>query len=302
MDNIEKEKLMQEVRESNMDIDVNSIILNAFDSYKKHGRNHDENMDLLVTNLIKLYYDLGYKDIHFDNMKKSFVRKYILNESKIEGVNDLTLHGREEIEGLKNMYEYMHSDEIEDRFNIFTIKALHERLFSCTPYPEFGGNFRNTFAYLRGAKTNICDWRYIYPSLLELNEYVAKLRELSPLVKEAHYSIGILRYLDKCAELSCRIIKIHPFVDGNGRTVRCFINKLMEDAALPSVYLKTQDRERYLSAMQKGMDEEDYSDINIFYRYKVCDSILELDINDKLKERAEKEKEKAKVYTKDFDR
>lgn len=36
--------------------------------------------------------------------------------------------------------------------------------------------------------------------------------------------------------------------------------------------------------MNKAINEGSYDDINQFYRYKICDSIIELDINDKLKE------------------
>ena len=127
-----REQLIQRVKAVN--VDVGSILLKGFSCYKRKGKVPDERIDSLVTDLIAIYYDLGYKDVHFDNMRKSFVRKYILNESRIEGVNDLTLHGREEVEGLRKMYEYMHSEEIEDRFDIFTIKALHEKLFSSITY------------------------------------------------------------------------------------------------------------------------------------------------------------------------
>ena len=297
-----KDELIKVVKESNKDIE--KLILDCFKHYKRTGKNHDEERDSLVTDLIRIYYDLGYKDICFNNMKKSFVKKYILNESKLEGVNPLSLHGKQELEGLLKMYQYMHSDKIEANFNILTLRNLHKELYSCTPYPEFGGNFRTTFTYLRGAKTDICDWTKIYPSLLELNDYVFKLRELAPMVKEVHHSKEILRYLDKCSELSCKLIKIHPFVDGNGRTVRCFINKLMEDGGLPSVYVKNQERLWYFDSMRKAMDDEDYSHINMFYRYKVCDSIVELDINDRLlarktesRKQTSSDAEKVKIYT-----
>ncbi len=289
-----REKLIERVRAAN--VDVGSILLKGFSCYKRKRNSHDQRVDTLVTDLISLYYDIGYKDVHFDNMKKSFVRKYILNESRIEGVNDLTLHGKEEMEGLRKMYEYMHSEEIENRFDVFTLKTLHEKLFSCSPYPEFGGNFRTTFAYLYGSRADICDARQIFFKLRELNPIIFKLREISPLLQKTHHSKDILRYLDECSRLSCKLIKIHPFTDGNGRTVRCFINKLMEDATLPSVYVKTQDRSRYLEAMRKGIEEDDYSDMAIFYRYKVCDSILELDMNERLREK--REQSKIKVFTK----
>jgi hypothetical protein len=36
--------------------------------------------------------------------------------------------------------------------------------------------------------------------------------------------------------------------------------------------------------MNKANNENDYTDIKNFYRYKICDSIIELDINNKVRE------------------
>ena len=81
----------------------------------------------------------------------------------------------------------------------------------------------------------------------------------------------------------CQLIKVHPFTDGNGRTVRGFINKFLEDAGFPPVYIKLVERDEYHDAMGKAIGDGDYSEIKNFNRYKVCDSIIELDINERLK-------------------
>ena len=265
--------------------DTERFILKSFNYYKNNRNNNDNafGFEKLVDQLIYVYYELNYKEIHFNNMKQSFVEKYVTNETSLEGINYLTKHGREELIGLAKMYEYMHSDNIEDRFDIFSIKDLHEKLFSCTPHPEFGGNFRREFARLSDSKVNICDWSEIYYRLRDLDQEVCDLRELAPEIKDLRDPKLLLMYLDRCVELNCKLIKVHPFADGNGRTVRCFINKLMEDAGLPSVYIKVEERDEYLKCMDKAMEKEDYSDIKQFYRYKVCDSIVELDIIERLK-------------------
>ena len=90
-----------------------------------------------------MYYGLGDR-ANFETLKNSFVSRYIKNESKLEGV-----HSPEEIEGLRVMYEYIHSDDIDYMFNVFTLKELHEKLYSKTAYPEFGGDFRRSDAYIK---------------------------------------------------------------------------------------------------------------------------------------------------------
>lgn len=36
--------------------------------------------------------------------------------------------------------------------------------------------------------------------------------------------------------------------------------------------------------MNKAISEKDYTNINQFYYYKICDSILELDLNQRIKQ------------------
>lgn len=181
------------------------------------------------------------------------------------------------------MYEYIHSDAIDYMFNVFTLKELHKALFSCTEYPECAGNFRNFDVYLPGTGTELAEWSMIYPRLNELDQKVQFLYSLAKELKDSDNVDNLLFYLDQCVELKCHLIKVHPFADGNGRTVRGFINKLLEDAGLPPIYIKAGERTEYHKAMNLANNEGDYTEIKNFYRYKVCDSIVELDINNRLR-------------------
>lgn len=261
------------------------VILRGFKYFKRNRRlgKKDPKIDAILDTLLCVYFGAGHDDVHFDKMKKSFVDRYIRNETSIEGINYLTKHGREELLGLGQMYEYIHSDDVEHLFDIFTIKDLHEKLYFCSAHPEFGGNFRREFAYLKGSKTNVCDWRDIFRSLRELDDDVELLRECAPEVREGKDPALLLEYIKRCVELNCRMVRVHPFADGNGRTIRGFTNKLFEDAGLPPVYINVAERDEYLEAMARAMEEEDYSLITRFYKYKICDSIYELDIADRLK-------------------
>lgn len=263
-------------------VDAAFIIQEMFLGYKyrKHnGQLYNDDADI-PTKLIKLYYELKPTEISFDEMKTAFVKRYVLNESKLEGVNDETIHGKAEIAGFEKMYEYIHSDDIEYRFDVYTLKDLHKQLFSLAPHPECAGEFRNWDVYLPGTGTEISEWSLIRSKLEELDVEVRFLREWAPIVKESGNVNDLLEYLDYCVELKCKLIKVHPFGDGNGRTIRGFINKLLEDVNLPPIYIKATERTEYHKAMNLANNEGDYSDIKNFYRYKICDSIIELDIND----------------------
>ena len=54
-------------------------------------------------------------------------------------------------------------------------------------------------------------------------------------------------------------------------------------AGLPPVYIKANERTEYHKAMNKANNEGDYADIKNLYYYKVCDFIVELDINPRVR-------------------
>ena len=107
-----------------------------------------------------------------------------------------------------------------------------------------------------------------------------------------HDTNELFKFMDEVVKLKCDLILIHPFADGNGRCVRGFINKILEYAGLPPIYIKENERTEYHKAMNKANTEGDYKDINTFYRYKVCDSIVELDINQRIHDAKEESKQK----------
>lgn len=283
-----------ELREMILDmgIDIPFLIQESFLGYKYRRTNKKLRIsdNMIPTTLIKMYYGFSDNDIVFDKMKKAFVSHYVLNESKLEGVNDQDIHGMEEIQGFKKMYEYIHSDEIDNMFNVFTLKDLHKILFSYADYPECAGNFRNFDVYLPGTGTELAEWSMIYSRLRELDDKVGYLYSLAKGLKNGSSVEDLLSYLDECVELKCDLIKIPPFSDGNGRTIRGFINKLLEDAGLPPIYIKSGERTEYHRAMNLANNEGNHTEIKNFYRYKICDSIVELDINGRLREESKEER------------
>ncbi len=256
------------------------IIRESFLGYKwrkERGKLYGVDQDL-PTKLIRIYYELSQDDITFDKLKSAFVKKYIRNESRLENV-----HSEDEVNGLERMYEYVHSDDIEENFDVYSLLDLHKALFSYCPYPEYAGFIRNHPVYLPGAGVELCDWRFIRRELNSIDEDILYLRNIAPEIKALRDTNQMLAYLDCCVEINCRLIKVHPFRDGNGRTVRAFTNKLLEDIGLPPIFIREKERGEYHKAMNLAINESDYTDIKNFYRYKVCDSIVELDINERVK-------------------
>ena len=108
-------------------------------------------------------------------------------------------------------------------------------------------------------------------------------------------------FLEELLIYKAELIRIHPFPDGNGRSVRGLVNFLLERAGLPPIYVKANERTKYQEAMNKANGGHDYSSLINFYKNKLCDSIEELvidpfvyAINVYNKKQAEKEAKKQK--------
>ena len=133
------------------------------------------------------------------------------------------------------MYEYLFSNEINENFDIYTLLDLHRKLFSKAPYPEAGGLIRNSEAHIDGAPINLATPSEIRIELKFLDNDLKEILAMQEKVKTN--KSYLFTYIDKCIILSSRLIKVHPFTDGNGRTIRAFLNKLFMDVELPPFFI-----------------------------------------------------------------
>ncbi len=73
-----------------------------------------------------------------------------------------------------------------------------------------------------------------------MGEYVSWLRKRtdSPLIVavDAHF----------------KLVSIHPFVDGNGRTARLLMNLLLMQAGYPPAIIRKEDRKQYIASIEKA--------------------------------------------------
>ena len=281
--------LYQDIDDANSLYPIISLLFETYKS-KKENNKIDLHDDKIPNLLINLYYKLRRDDVEFDIMKSKFIEHYIKNESELE-----LIHPKEEIDGLKEVYSFIHTTNIikyyEDnkksnyfvkKYTPFMLKKIHEKLYSLAPYSEYAGTFRNNDVYLPGTGTDLLDWSYIKSAVDDIDSEVMNIIAKSFDISSSEKVEDILDYLDECIKIKCKLIKIHPFRDGNGRTIRAFINILLERVGLPPVYICASERTEYDQAMNLANNEGDYSLINTFYRFKICDSIIELGINPKM--------------------
>lgn len=260
--------------------ELSEILKALFNDYIERKRTRQLYKDgiTIPKRLLIFYYQLTPERRHLNKEAKEFLRHYVACESILENA-----HLEFEKQGLKEMYDYLLSDEINNRFDIYTLLDLHRKLFSKAPYPDFGGNIRNGDAHLDGVPVDLTPASYIRYEMKMLDYDLKEILDMQNEVK--NNPSFLFSYIDKCIMLKCRLIKVHPFSDGNGRSIRAFINKLFIDVDVPPVYISSNENRTYKKAMQKALGEEDFSSIINFYYFKICDSIIELENNYHSKEK-----------------
>ena len=277
------EERIEDESMNELQIDMEFLIQESFLGYKYRK----ENKKLYTTDadlpkkLIYLYYSTN-QDRNFEDIPRAFINRYIKNECALEGVHD-----KEEVIGQGIMYEFAHTTD--ERFDIYSLLSFHKQLYSVTAFPEYSGSFRNVDVYLPGTGTEIAEWSMIRTQIRALDPVVNDLIDRASTLDKKNPK-ELFGYIEDCIKLKCALIKIHPFFDGNGRTIRCFINYLFELASIPPIYIKVNERTEYHLAMNKANCENDFSGIINFYYYKICDSIIELDINNRIKNEKENKK------------
>jgi Fic family protein len=91
-------------------------------------------------------------------------------------------------------------------------------------------------------------------------ETPAKMFELIEWYRASESSIHPVRL---AAEFHYRFVCIHPFDDGNGRVARLMMNYILMKYNLPPVIIKSDNKEAYLTALQKA----DIGDIEAIVDY-----------------------------------
>jgi Fic family protein len=77
------------------------------------------------------------------------------------------------------------------------------------------------------------------------------------------------------ADAHFRLVSIHPFSDGNGRTARLLMNLLLMQKGYPPALVRKEDRDVYIDSIEKGQTSEAFDD---YYKviYRAIDRSLDI--------------------------
>ena len=243
--------------------------------------------------LLMKFFVLDYFDNMFIFLEENFIENYVRNESVLEGVNDLNIHGKNEMLGLEEMYKYLVSSEEKSSTGCILLTDLHEKLFSHFDGGAYARNYRREMAYLPYSGIELEEPIYIPRKMRESDRLFDELCINADTIRNCDVedktfivemtkdgkqikTTAINAFLEKVMKYNAELVRIHPFPDGNGRAIRGIVNYLFMRAGLPPVYIKTVERKKYHEAMNKAIVENNYELLVNFYKNKLCDSIEEL--------------------------
>lgn len=196
------------------------------------------------------------------SLRENLLVEWTYNSNAIEG-NTLTLSETKVVlEGMtvggKSMREHLevinHRDAIvylDELVNArepiadWSIRNLH-RLVLKSIDDENAGIYRTVNVLISGA-------------VHRPPEHFMVKEQMEQMLQRYNSQWQSMHVVERAAMLHAEFVKIHPFVDGNGRTARLLMNYELMMAGYPAVVIKTLIRSRYYDALDIGHTTGDYS-------------------------------------------
>ena len=100
------------------------------------------------------------------------------------------------------------------------------------------GRYRSTAVRISGSTVILPNPAKVSEMMAELVRFISTNEIMHPveLAAEAHY----------------RLVTVHPFVDGNGRTARLLMNMILLMLGYPATFIRKRDRLAYLNSLEKA--------------------------------------------------
>ena len=129
---------------------------------------------------------------------------------------------------------------------------LHKNIL-CGIDDQNAGFYRNVPVRLSGSRTVLPNPRKVPDLISVFHQWLKSEQGFHPvdLAAEAHY----------------RLVTIHPFIDGNGRTARLLMNLILMCNGYPPAIIRKSERGKYLDTLEKaqtGGSRDDY--LQLIYR------------------------------------
>jgi Fic family protein len=129
-----------------------------------------------------------------------------------------------------------------------TILGIHRQILSGIDDLN-AGSYRSVPVRVQGSRT-------VFPNYMRVPDRMAEfIVDLHEVAKTEHPIVV-------AAFAHFRLVSIHPFVDGNGRTSRLLMNLVLAQTGYPPAIIQKEDRLKYINALEQSRMTENS---NLFY-------------------------------------
>lgn len=197
------------------------------------------------------------------NLHDELVLRWTYNSNAIEGntltlmetkvvLEGITVGGklmREHFEAINHRDAILYVEDVvrrEEPLSEWQIRNLH-RLVLKQIDDENAGAYRKLNVTIAGA-------RHVPPDMLVVPE------QMAALLRWYDNEANNLHPVERAARLHSDFVKIHPFVDGNGRTARLLLNLELLKSGFPAIVLPVEKRLAYYQALDKAHIDDDMDD------------------------------------------
>ena len=185
-----------------------------------------------------------------DILPKDFLVRYTYNTNAIEG-NGLTLRQTALVLSDKIAPEGARTEDVMEALNssdawefVKKYKGRLNKKFVCSVQYEIT---KNTSCRIQGdyrnSEVRITGSEHIPPKPSEVNASMQKLFEEYDMKKKELHPIELATLIHN------KLVKIHPFTDGNGRTSRLLMNWILQKNRFPAVIIEVANKERYYACI-----------------------------------------------------
>ncbi|MBY4725861.1 MULTISPECIES: Fic family protein [Burkholderia] len=174
-----------------------------------------------------------------------------LRETKVvlEGITVGGKSLREHFEATNHRDAILYVEEIvgkQETLSEWQIRNIHALVLKGIDDGE-AGRYRRENVVIAGASTTPPDFLHLPAEMAALIDWDTQAGAMHPVAR--------------AAELHTRFVKIHPFVDGNGRTGRLLLNFELMKSGYPPAVIRKEDRLAYYDTLDEACTTADYSGI-----------------------------------------
>ena len=174
-----------------------------------------------------------------------------LRETKVvlEGITVGGKSLREHFEATNHRDAILYVEAIVAKHEALTewqVRNLHALVLKSIDADQ-AGRYRQENVVIAGASTMPPDFMHLPAEMAGLMHW--------------YDDAGAMHPIERAAELHTRFVKIHPFVDGNGRTGRLLLNFELLKMGYPPAIIRKEDRLAYYDALDTACVSGDFSEI-----------------------------------------